>query len=481
MTERKPKILVVDNEIGICNLFKDFFDFIGYDSTFETDGEKVLSELDKMEYDLLFVDMQLDSISGIEIVKKSKKTHPLSEIIIVTGFGSDETVIETLQYGASSYVQKPISFSDIRIQTEQALARNRFNIMTDNVKKAIASKDVLLTKHFESVINLDRLSTFLNLTIDINMLGDSILSGIAELLPGIYYSFFFYDKINKEMVFYSRDPLSKEIVSSLESKVKTAFNKLSNKDIGDTYNVRVSHTAVINGKKTKDRTGEFSSIFVPILIDNSVCGILGISGIPDDKKEDTEDILYLVSNRIEHVLTNAALHRDTKLLALTDGLTELLNHRAFHDRLKQEFERYRRYGSSLSLIMADLDNLKGINDTFGHPVGDDVLRKIGEILRETSRETDVLARYGGDEFAILLPQTNVKNAMNMAERFKINIQNNFLEIHGNQIKSTVTMGISTVPLRGIDTPQDFLKSADRALYEAKRSGKNCIAMASKTL
>ena len=146
---------------------------------------------------------------------------------------------------------------------------------------------------------------------------------------------------------------------------------------------------------------------------------------------------------MSHVLANATLHRDTKLLALTDGLTGLLNHRAFHDRLNQEYERFRRYGSHLSLIVADFDDLKKFNDTYGHPVGDEVLRMVGGILRETSRETDVLARYGGDEFVILLPQTNTSNARLMGERIRKKIEDFKFEIHGSRPVSYTHLTLPT--------------------------------------
>ncbi len=480
MSENKPKILIVDNEIEICNLFKDFFDFIGYDSTFETDGEKVLGELEKYEYELLFLDLKLGTISGIDILKKSKKLFPFSEVIVVTGYGTEETVLLTMHYGASSYIQKPISFSDIKIQTEEALAKRRFKLLNDSLRNAIPSGGKKLIRHFDNMVNLDRLSTFLNLTIDIDMLGDSILNGVADILPSKYYTFFFYDKINKEMVFYSCDSMTKKIIKSLEIKVKEAFEKLSNKVVDEPYNVRTSRIAVVSNRKIKDRVSEYSSIFVPILIENSICGVIGISGASDDLKDDSEDILRLISNRVAHALTNATLHRDTKLLALTDGLTGLLNHRAFQERLNQEYERFRRYGSHLSLIMADFDDLKRFNDMYGHPVGDEVLRIVGEILRETSRETDVLARYGGDEFVILLPQTNAQNAMNMGERIRVRIETKVFDIHDNRFNSSITLGIATLPQRGIDSPQNFLERADRALYLAKRAGKNCIIVATPT-
>jgi len=147
--EYKPKIFIIDNEIEICNLLRDFFDFIGYDTAYETDGEKALAELESIDYDLLFVDLRLDEISGIEILKKSKEVKPLSEVIVVTGYGSEETILKSLQYGASSYIQKPISFSEIKVQAEEAIAKYRFNLKTEEIKKKISSADPFLEKHFE--------------------------------------------------------------------------------------------------------------------------------------------------------------------------------------------------------------------------------------------------------------------------------------------------------------------------------------------
>ena len=147
-----------------------------------------------------------------------------------------------------------------------------------------------------------------------------------------------------------------------------------------------------------DESGEapdnLDSHFVPVFIESSVKGAIGVTARESAMSSDALDILRLVATRASHVFTNATLHRDTKLLAYTDGLTGLLNHRAFKDRFDREFERFTRYGSYLSIILADFDNLKVFNDTFGHPVGDEILRKIGDILRETSRDSDVLARYG---------------------------------------------------------------------------------------
>ncbi len=409
MKDEHAKILIVDNELEICHLFIDFFDFMGYDSEFETDGKKVLYEIESMKYDVMFLDLNLENISGIDILKKSKSVHPYSEVIVVTGYGSDETVLSTLKFGALSYIQKPISFSEIRVQTEFALATRRYNIKTNKIKNLISEQDRKLDKHFNDIINLDRFSTFLNLSIDFDSLADSMLSGIADILPCKYCSLLFLDDINKEIVIFSHDPINNSTMAAIESEMVRTFESMISKKLDISYNLRVSlSTKTIDDKK--DILPELTSASVPIFIENSIQGVLSIFNVDEMISPDELDILHLISIRASRVITNATLHRDTKLLALTDGLTGLLNHRAFHDRMVNEFERHRRYGSFISLIIADFDDLKTINDTYGHPVGDKMLKKVGEILRETSRESDVLARYGGDEFVVLLPQTNMENA-----------------------------------------------------------------------
>ena len=476
MTIAKPKIFIIDNEIEICNLMKDFFDFVGYDSITESDGEKGYDNLDNIEYDLMFVDLRFNgTVTGIDILKKSKKVHPLSEVIIITGYGSEETIRETLRYGAFAYLQKPISFAEIKVHTSEALARRQFNIKTEEIRIFLKTKNAPLTKHFEDIIHFDRLSEFLNLTIDINTLSESILSGISNLIPGHFYSFLFFDDINKEMVISSTEPVCTATITEIRNEVLDHFEKLASVRVGDSYHLKTLMPKPDDDSVCREVTG-LSHVFVPILIENTIHGILGVSREDIKDVEYIEDMLRMVANRTSVVLANATLHRNTKLLALTDGLTGLLNRSAFHERLESEYQRFKRYGSPLSLIVADLDNLKEINDTRGHPVGDEVLRKIGDILRETTRDSDILTRYGGDEFVIVLPQTNAQNAVNLAERMRLKIGSHSFAVNGEPFHCTISLGVATAPSERISTAQDLLETADHAMYDSKRAGRNQVSV-----
>ena len=240
------KIFIVDNEIEICHLFKDFFDFMGYDSTYETNGKKFLEEIASKTYDVLFLDLRLDDISGIEILKESKRVHPSSEVIVVTGFGSDETVLSSLNYGAMSYIQKPISFSEIKVQTDLAYSKQNFNIMTNKIQNLIAGQDSSLVNHFQNIINLDMFSVFLNMSIDIDSLADLVLYGINGILSCQYCSFLFIDNINREIVISSDEPINRTVVSAIEKKLVETYETLANKKLEKTYVIRPSMSATFD-------------------------------------------------------------------------------------------------------------------------------------------------------------------------------------------------------------------------------------------
>lgn len=169
-------------------------------------------------------------------------------------------------------------------------------------------------------------------------------------------------------------------------------------------------------------------------------------------------------------------------LALTDGLTGLYNHRHFHERLALEVERSQRSGLPLSLVMLDVDRFKQLNDAYGHPAGDEVLRQLARVLTEARRANDVVARYGGEEFATILVDTAKFTAGKVAERIRERIaEHDFSDaaaIAGktnSRLTVTVSLGVATFPDDGSDTG-GLVRAADNALYAAKRAGRDRIVL-----
>jgi two-component system cell cycle response regulator len=160
-------------------------------------------------------------------------------------------------------------------------------------------------------------------------------------------------------------------------------------------------------------------------------------------------------------------------MVVSDPLTGLHNRRYLMDRMLQEMQRSDRHGEPLALAMIDLDAFKPINDQFGHVLGDKVLRAVGSAISKSVRVSDIAARYGGDEFAVILPQTPAEGAMRVCERLLRNISEIVLQDEmGRTFRITASLGLAYYPADDVETPEDLVHSADGALYGAKRSGKN---------
>jgi two-component system cell cycle response regulator len=162
-------------------------------------------------------------------------------------------------------------------------------------------------------------------------------------------------------------------------------------------------------------------------------------------------------------------------LSSLDGLTLLYNHRYFQERLREEFRAAQRYDDALSLILMDLDHFKDVNDNWGHPTGDDVLRKLARVLQQSVRETDMVARYDGEEFAVLLPRTPLTGAITVAERIWRELGALRAGSDGS-LRVTASLGVSSFPHRTVLSPEQLLLTADEALYRAKREGRNRICI-----
>jgi two-component system, cell cycle response regulator len=186
-----------------------------------------------------------------------------------------------------------------------------------------------------------------------------------------------------------------------------------------------------------------------------------------------QDELDLKNRQLEE-----ANHR-LKKLSITDGLTELFNHRHVHELLQEEFGRTQRTHDPLAVAMMDLDRFKQVNDTHGHPTGDLILYETARIIRETAREIDMPGRYGGEEFIVILPGTDEAAAAAFAERVRAAVEGHVFRDGAVEVRMTISAGVAAIPGEGVRSPESLLKAADQALYEAKRAGRNRVMRASR--
>lgn len=192
-----------------------------------------------------------------------------------------------------------------------------------------------------------------------------------------------------------------------------------------------------------------------------------------------KDQIQILRSAISHLtlgLNNAMLYTAAQHNADIDGLTRLYNRRHFDARIVEENTRHRRYGHSLCLMIADIDNFKKINDTYGHLAGDDVLKDLSRILEQSLRTSDYIARFGGEEFAILLPCTSASHATMLAERIRIQIEEHNFVTDKGILNVTASIGVACIDHTHEESPVEIIRRADAALYQAKDSGKNQMSI-----
>jgi diguanylate cyclase (GGDEF)-like protein len=216
-----------------------------------------------------------------------------------------------------------------------------------------------------------------------------------------------------------------------------------------------------------------SLCMAPIRHRNEVQGALIAVGPADTTYEHAhENLLGIVASQTSVTLERASYFLQQEDHARLDGLSGLFNRRMFQEMLQDEINRVKRYGRPLSLVMIDIDHFKKCNDTYGHPVGDEVIRMVSRTIKSMIRTTDRAFRYGGEEFAILLPETSSGNGYTLSERLRITVEAD-CSVRGPNI--TISSGITG--FAATDTPESFVKRADTCLYSAKESGRNRVVIA----
>jgi diguanylate cyclase (GGDEF)-like protein len=213
---------------------------------------------------------------------------------------------------------------------------------------------------------------------------------------------------------------------------------------------------------------------VPLICQNQVVGVLNLADKVEGGGFNCDDIalIELFGQIVGASIGNINLFEKMKHQATIDGLTGLANHRTFYEVLEGELWRCRRYGGLISLIMIDIDNLKEVNDAYGHRAGDKVIRAVGGKIHECIRQIDTAARYGGDEFAVILPNTSLADATVVAERMVNSVRNSPVTWKKDQINPSISIGLGQYDADA--DPDDATSSSDNALYMAKHAGKSTI-------
>ena len=239
--------------------------------------------------------------------------------------------------------------------------------------------------------------------------------------------------------------------------------------------VRIFDIATVFGHQRKSDELK-SRLAVPMISRGKVIGVLDAkSKRVGAFLDQDEKIFSILAGSAALAIENASLHQKTKELTIVDELTGIYNYRYFTKKLSQEIKRAKRYKQSLSLLMIDIDWFKRCNDTYGHLFGNKVLKELAQRIKDSVRDVDVVSRYGGEEFAVILPLTNKKDAQMIGERIRHRVESTDFAVEegGLLIKVTVSLGVATYLEKGT-TPEHLIEKVDQALYLAKGKGKNMV-------
>jgi len=221
------------------------------------------------------------------------------------------------------------------------------------------------------------------------------------------------------------------------------------------------------------RIRDYESLLVlPLLVKDEVVGTFTVAAMragafPSDKRE----MLGVIANQVAISLQNGRMYEALEEQATTDGLTGLVNHRTFQERFSAMLGRAERHKFPVSIILTDIDHFKKVNDSYGHPTGDEVLRRVAAILKASARKIDICARYGGEEFAIVLESTDREGARQLAERIRNEVGAQTFQSSKGPFKATMSLGVATYAEDGREKAE-LIAKADQCLYAAKHGGRN---------
>lgn len=314
--------------------------------------------------------------------------------------------------------------------------------------------------------------------LDIDQIADICIKSIPEIVGVRFASLYILDEESNILHLHKHNHpfLINKIVSLNQTTVSPMVMAVKSRQlifVGDidTHRkpvIRRSQRVFAQNYRTKN------CAIVPLVCHDRVVGVLNLADMINGQCFNSGQIalIELFSQLVGASIGNIKLFEKVQRQATTDGLTGLVNHKTFYEILEKELWRSRRYGGKIILIMVDIDNLKKINDMHGHRAGDKVIREIGRRIKECIRQIDTAARYGGDEFAVILTNTSLIGAQVVAQRMVEMVANSPTTWKKEEIPLSISVGLAEY--NGGSTPEDITSRSDQALYVAKKAGKNTV-------
>lgn len=467
------RILVVDDEEAICGFLAEALGTTYRVDTVLTAGD-ALSLIEENDYDVVITDLRLPDASGMDIVRAAKDRDELTEVIIITGYASLESAAEAINRGVASYLMKPLQLDSLLAQVERAVSARLFHLRSVRLIRDPDGVSPEIAGHLHDLTALYYFSRKLMLSLDVTETMRTILDEANARLEPLF-SVIAVDLLQFTEL-YAMPGTGHMAKETVKDALLTHWDRLP--EILDRTSIEGDATplTVFGGKlgDAPEGTAGAEPYCVPLSVLGRRIGFLALFGTkpPPEKVQ----FLHVFTSMIPSIIEHAYLDTQAKMLAKTDSLTGIGNHRMFHQTLEKEIARARRYDHSFCLALIDIDDFKRVNDTYGHLVGDAVLKALTQRIAGVIRLGDVLARYGGEEFALILPDTDAAGGRVLADRVLQAVADKPFVVPRHRLRCTVSIGITGYG-NGAERGKDQLISdADTALYASKRAGKNRVTV-----
>ncbi|AXX87068.1 response regulator receiver-modulated diguanylate cyclase [Malaciobacter marinus] len=426
------KVLYVEDENDVREFTGKTIKAIVKEIIIAADGKEGLEKFNEhLDVDLIVTDINMPKMGGLEMCAQIKQINPAIPIVITSAHNDPNFLKKAIDVGVSAYAMKPIDLYQLIESMIKAVEPVFLRKQLEEVNLSLEEKVEEGIQKIKSILDAQDNIIFVNSSNIITNVNKKFLeffgtNSLEEFLNNVSC----VSKLFKnERGFFS--------LETLKNSDKNWIEYLQNLN-------EVDRVVKITNKDGKDR------VFT-VNIDDYEQGqhfVISLTDITELKEK---------SNLLEYQASH-------------DLLTGLFNRQKFHEIFGKEIRRDKRYQNDLSLILFDIDNFKKFNDEFGHNMGDEVLKFIAEVVTRSVREHDTVVRWGGEEFLVLLPETNIDGAMKVAEKIRIAIQ----EFKSKKIPKQITASFGVTTLFEGDIEEEFIKKADIALYKAKKEGRNRV-------
>ncbi|RIL05226.1 MAG: hypothetical protein DCC71_11135 [Proteobacteria bacterium] len=454
----RPRVLIVDDTRLDREIALDAVRDAAEVAT-ATSAEQALESLRTRSADLVLTDLHLPGLTGLDLLQRVRAEHPSTDVILITAHASVDSAVQALRMGAADYLNKPLSIDELSLVVRRTLDRRRLQAENHHLRDLLAT-----------VEDCRALASSLEAA-EIHTIALDVLLSRLHRSRG-------FAVFHRAANLGSDDVVVRGFRESEGERLRAAFGADKTVDVESLGEVEVTSGGPLHETLTGAGLAQGRMLVVPLRGRATEGGALIVPEVDRPFRALDGEIARLVAAQAQAALQNAERYHQAKERAFVDDVTGAYNARYLFTALDHEIRRAERYGSQLALLFLDIDRFKLVNDSHGHLVGSRTLRRLAEVLAGCIRQVDTLARYGGDEFTVLLVDTGLETGLQIGERIRASVARANFETRGaGSLSVTVSVGVAAFPSHGC-TPEELIEMADKAMYRAKSLGRDRVCSAS---